>query len=68
MKRCLISRFAFGCLLLAPLSIGCGNSSRPESVAEGDEIEQFLAANPDMAVDMEEESELMEGDAVEEGE
>jgi hypothetical protein len=54
--------------LLAPLSIGCGGSGQPEAVAEGDEIEQFLAENPDMAVDMESESGLMEADAVEEGE
>ena len=51
--------------LLLPLVLGCGGTSgEPDVVAGGDEIEQFLAENPEMAVDAEEEAALMEGDAV----
>ena len=61
----LIQRFLFVCLLplSLTLAVGCGDSSQPEAVADGDDIEAFLAANPDMAVDAEEEAALMEGDA-----
>jgi hypothetical protein len=68
MKQTPLFQIVFGCLLLCPLSIGCGGSGQPETIAEGDEIEQFLAENPEMAVDMEEESGLLEADSVEEGE
>ncbi len=54
-------------ILCLPLVLGCGGGSgEPNAVAEGDEIEQFLADNPEMAVDAEEEAALMEGDATEE--
>ena len=50
--------------LLLPLVLGCGGGSgEPNAVAEGDEIEQFLADNPEMAVDAEEEAALMADDA-----
>ena len=52
-------------LLFLPLALGCGGSSGdPNPVAGGDEIEQFLAENPEMAVDADEEAALMEGDSV----
>lgn len=51
--------------LVLPLALGCGGSGgEPDAVAGGDEIEQFLADNPEMAIDAEEEAALMEGDAV----
>lgn len=55
-----------GCLTLFTLN-GCGNSTQPEAVAAADEIEQFLADNPEMAIDQEEEAALMAGDDAEEG-
>lgn len=68
MPRLSLLHVAFCFLLVTPLTIGCGGSSEPESVAEGDEIEQFLAENPEMAVDIEEEESVMEADAVIDGE
>jgi hypothetical protein len=53
--------------LFLPLVLGCGGrGGEPDAVAGGDEIEQFLAENPEMAVDAEEEAALMAGDATEE--
>jgi hypothetical protein len=45
------------------LFAGCGDSTQTEPVAAGDEIEQYLAENPEMAIDAEEEASLMQGDA-----
>jgi len=53
--------------LATPLLLGCGGSSEPESVAEEGDIEAFLAENPDMAVDPEEEAALMADDEAQEG-
>lgn len=54
-------------VVATPLTVGCGGSSETAPVANDDDIEAFLAENPDMAVDLEEEAGLMESDqAIEE--
>ncbi|WP_182866847.1 hypothetical protein [Stieleria mannarensis] len=49
------------CFLSLPLTLGCGGN-QAEPVSDTDDIEQFLADNPEMAVDMEEEAKLMAAD------
>jgi hypothetical protein len=55
--------FLIATALLLPLSIGCSSNEPAAVVDSTDEIEQYLANNPDAQVDPEKEQTLMEADA-----